>query len=80
MTDEPKNTEKAELQAAAEMAVEEGAAEVAEGLETLELAADMAAVSAAELAAGASDLTRATDLEIVADRVAGLSEVVAAAL
>ena len=52
MTDEPKNLKKSE----AENAIEAGAAEVAEGLETLDVAAGMAAVSAAELAAGAGGM------------------------
>ena len=56
------------------MAEEEGAVEVAEGVETLEAAGEVEAVAGAALAAGASDLTRAVDLEVVAERSEELSD------
>ncbi|MCB0254596.1 MAG: hypothetical protein KDI55_12810, partial [Anaerolineae bacterium] len=57
----------------------EGEMDVEEGLEELELAGDVADVGVAAAMAAASDLTRAEDLEIVAERMARLGNVVAAA-
>jgi uncharacterized protein YqgV (UPF0045/DUF77 family) len=56
-----------------------GAAEMAEGMETLEAASDLAGAGQVALAAGASDLTRAMDAEVVAGRLANLSQVVSGA-
>jgi len=64
------------------MAIEigsQGVKHVAEGVAILEASADVARVGAAALAAGASDLTRAEDALIVADRLETLSQVVAVA-
>ena len=57
----------------------EGEANVVEGVETLEASAAVARGAAVALASGASDLTRAEDTLIVADRLATLSEVVSMA-
>lgn len=57
----------------------EGEIAVEEGIETLELAGDVAQVGVAAAMAASSDLTRAQDLEIVAERMARLSGVVAVA-
>jgi len=54
----------------------EGAVGMAEGEETLQAAGDVARLAAAELAVGASKMTRAVDAELVASRMADLSEVV----
>jgi hypothetical protein len=62
-----------------EKLAEQGAADVAEGLDTLEAAADVADVGRAALAAGASDVTRGVDAMVVADRVTKLSDIVEAA-
>ena len=56
-----------------------GAADMVEGVATLQDAQVVATVGKAALAAGASDLTRAADLEIMAERTAFVSEVVRAA-
>jgi len=57
----------------------EGAAEAEQGAEKLKVARKAVRAGAAELAAGASDLTRAVDVQVVADRMATLSEAVATA-
>ena len=57
----------------------EGAMEMAEGAEDLQVAKTAAAIGVAEVAAGASDLTRAADAALVAERVQELSEIVGAA-
>ena len=62
-----------EMEVAAMATGIEGAMDMSEGADTLDLAGDVAAAGAAELAEGASDLTRAVDMEVVADRVAQLS-------
>ena len=59
---------------------EQGLADLEEGLDTLDAAADVAAVGEAALAEGVSDVTRGVDAMVVADRVAALSEIVAAAV
>ena len=64
---------------AAELTAEAGAEEMVAGMETLDVARGLARDAAAGLAAGASDLTRAEDALLVAERVADLSSVVAAA-
>ena len=50
---------------------EQGTADAAEGLDTLEAAAEMADAGKAALAAGASDVTRGVDAAVVADRKSG---------
>ena len=72
-----KLAEKAEeLEVAAIVTSVEGAQLVSQGEAELRAAGEVAAVGAAELAKGASDLTRAVDAEIVADRMARLSKAV----
>jgi hypothetical protein len=58
---------------------EQGAADVAAGLDTLEAAADVADIGKAALVAGASDVTRGVDAMVVAERMARLSDLVGAA-
>jgi hypothetical protein len=57
----------------------EGAVEMEEGKETLETGRVAVRLAAAEMAAGASDLTRAEDALLAASRMADLSDVVEAA-
>ena len=57
----------------------DGLDEVDAGLDALEIAGDVAAVAGAEAMAAASDLTRAVDAEVVADRLGTLADVVGAA-
>jgi hypothetical protein len=52
---------------------------LADASATLEAAGDMEGLAAAELAAGVADITRGTDAQLVARRVARLSQVVAKA-
>src|SRR6476646_7313448 len=65
--------------ARATRSVQEGSEHFLEGEETLDAALEMGRAGRAAMAAGASDLTRAQDAQIVADRVAVLSDVVATA-
>ena len=60
-------------------ALDVGEEQIENGIEALEDAQDIAALAAAELASGASNPTRAADLEFVAERVATLSQVVGTA-
>jgi hypothetical protein len=69
----------AETEAAAQDAAVEGATTVAEGLDELDAAAIVDGVSAEELALGVSDLTRAVDAAVVADRLSTLSDVMGSA-
>ena len=68
-----------QVEAAAELAVEAGAEQMLAGAENLGFARDVAREAAGELAAGASDLTRAEDAFVVSQRLSDLSGVVAAA-
>ena len=77
--EEGKDLEVKQEEEAAELMAEAGAEQLVTGAEELELAGDLAADAAAELAAGASDLTRAEDALFVAERLSDLSGVVAAA-
>ena len=65
-----------ELEIAGTMAEIEGADEMAEGVADLQVAKAAGAIGVAEVAAGASDLTRAADAALVAERVQELSEIV----
>ena len=63
-----------------EAAVETGVAgveDVAEGLDALDVAGDVAGMATAEAMAGAADITRAVDAEVGAGRLADLADVVA---
>jgi hypothetical protein len=62
-----------------EILVEAGVQEMVVGMETFDAARGLARQAAGDLAAGASDLTRAEDALLVAKRVSDLSEVVATA-
>ena len=62
------------------MTAEVGIEEVAEGVDTLAAAADVADAGIEALAASASDLTGAVDAEIVAGRLVDLSQVVVGAV
>ena len=68
-----------ELEIAGMMAEIDGAAEMAEGAQDLQVAKAAVAVGVAEVAAGARDLTRAADAAIVAERAQELSDMVGAA-
>src|SRR5512136_176076 len=68
-----------ELEVVGEMAEVEGADEVIEGGENLEVAKVAGMIAVQQTAAASSDLTRAADAALVADRVKDLSEIVAAA-
>jgi hypothetical protein len=63
----------------AEIETELGAMGVVAGVEDIHTAQAVAAAAAGDLAAGASDLTRARDVTVVAERMSDLSGVVAAA-
>ena len=65
-----------DLEIAGDVVATEGAMEMLDGADDLDIARDAAAIGVAEVAAAASDLTRAVDAEIVAERVQHLSEVV----
>ena len=67
------------LEMAAAVTGLDGALQVADGAQQLEAAQEVADLGAVELAAGASNLTRAVDAGIVAERMARLSETVAVA-
>ena len=67
------------LEIAGTMAEIEGVDLVATGMDDLEVAKTAAAIGVAEVAAGASDLTRAADAAVVAGRAQELSEIVGAA-
>ncbi len=54
----------------------DGVDDVEDGLDSLDLAGDVAAMATGEAMAGAADLTRAVDAEVVADRLATLADVV----
>ena len=72
MATRKKQTKKeAELQtqSAVELAAEAGAEELVAGAQALELARGLARDAAGELAAGASDLTRAEDVLLASRRV-----------
>ena len=56
-----------------------GEIDLAVGADELDDAGDAADVAAVAAVAGASDLTRAVDAEVVADRLASLSDLVGAA-
>jgi len=56
-----------------------GADQMHEGTEELDLAGDLASYGMTEAAAGASDITRAVDAAVVADRVQQISDIVGAA-
>ena len=62
-----------------EEVAEEGIENIAEGLDTIEAASDVGMASRLALAAGASDVTRGVDAQVVADRAAVLSDAVAVA-
>ena len=68
-----------ELEVAGDVAEMEGAVEVEEGAENLEVAKVAGMIAVQQTAAASSDLTRAADAALVADRVKDLSEIVAAA-
>ena len=68
---------KSEVEEAIEAVAEEGVADVVEGLDTIDAAADVGMASRAALAAGASDVTRGVDAQVVADRAAVLSDAAA---
>jgi len=57
----------------------EGMLDMADAADALEAAGDLDAAAKIAGAAGVSDLTRAVDTEVVADRIAQLSKVVSAA-
>ena len=57
----------------------DGVDDVEDGLDSLELAGEVATMATGEAMAAASDLTRAVDTEVVADRLATLADVVGAA-
>ena len=67
------------LEIAGTMAEIEGVDLVATGMEDLQVAKTAAAIGVAEVAASASDLTRAADAAVVAGRAQELSEIVGAA-
>src|SRR5512143_1993852 len=69
----------AELEVVGAMAEVEGASEMVEGAENLEAAKVIGMVAVQQTAAASSDLTRAADAALVADRVKDLSEIVGAA-
>ena len=60
-------------------ALDKGVQEIAEGTEKVVAAKALGDISRDLEAAGVSDLTRAGDLEVVAERLAALSEVVESA-
>ena len=65
-----------ELEVAGTVAEFEGAAGVVAGAQDLKVAKAAGAVGVAEVAAGASDLTRATDAALAAERMQQLSDIV----
>ena len=69
----------AEMQVAGTVSEIAGMAEVADGLDELAVAQQAVRLGVAEVAAGSSDLTRAADAAIVAERMQDLSEIVGAA-
>jgi len=77
--EEGKDLEVKQQEEAAELMAEVGAEQLVTGVEELELAGDLAADATGELAAGASDLTRAEDALSVAERLSDLSGVIATA-
>jgi hypothetical protein len=68
-----------ELEVVGAVAEVEGAVEMIEGEENLEVAKVAGMIAVQQTAAASSDLTRAADAALVADRVQDLSEIVAAA-
>ena len=68
-----------ELEVAGTVAEFEGAAGMVAGAQDLKVAKTAGAVGVAEVAAGASDLTRATDAALAAERMQQLSDIVGAA-
>ena len=64
-----------DLEIAGDVVATEGAMEMLDGAEDLDIARDAAAIGVAEVAAAASDLTRAEDAAFVAERVQHLSDV-----
>jgi len=68
-----------ELEMVGAMAEVDGALKVADGAENLEVAQVAGRIAVSQVAAGSSDLTRAADAAIVAERVQELSEIVGAA-
>ena len=68
-----------ELEAVGAVAEVAGAVEMAEGLENLEVAQTAVRIGVSQVAAASSDLTRAADAALAADRVQELSEIVGAA-
>ncbi|NTU63658.1 MAG: hypothetical protein HGB05_09705, partial [Chloroflexi bacterium] len=65
-----------ELEVVGEVAEVAGALEMVEGAENLEVAKVVASVAVQQTAAASSDLTRAADAALVAERVGELSEIV----
>jgi len=68
-----------ELEVEGAMTTVAGAMQAAEGLEDLEVARAAGGIGVAAVAAGASDLTRAADAAVVAEKVQQLSDLVGAA-
>src|SRR5512141_2617127 len=68
-----------ELEVVGEVAEMEGAEEMVEGAENLEVAKVAGMIAVQQTAAASSDLTRAADAAIVAERVKDLSAIVGAA-
>jgi hypothetical protein len=66
----------AEMEAVGDLVEVEGAIEMAEGAENLEAAKVVASIAVQQTAAASSDLTRAADAALVAERVGELSEIV----
>ena len=68
-----------ELEVVGTMAEVDGALKVVEGVENLEVAKVAGRIAVSHVAAGSSDLTRAADAAVMAERVQELSDLVGAA-
>ena len=68
-----------ELEVVGTMAEVDGALKVVEGVENLEVAKVAGRIAVSQVAAGSSDLTRAADAAVMAERVQELSDLVGAA-